>query len=181
MRWNWLSWAAWLASSSWLGCSEGHERPGAILATASNNAADRWCSSMCSNYRRCQGSVSATCVADCQRGNAGWLARTSEASLEFQIPCMNQSSCPADYANLLSGCYDDGLSALEPSEEAGALCDELAPTFFVCHWFPSRESCARFHASFSAPALASERACAGSQCTELDACIEKYLYGYGEW
>jgi hypothetical protein len=166
----------------WLcGCG-GDDRP-ALLGTvdtgsgSDSTARGQWCDSMCANARRCGVSVASVCRDNCWRANSDFFARTSAASLDHQRQCMDQAACSAEIDDMLSDCWLDSLGGLEPNEQADAQCEALAPEFFACDWFASRDSCARFHANFSPDALKDERECAGSSCDALDECISKQLYG----
>jgi hypothetical protein len=166
----------------WLGCGS-DDRP-ALLGTVNTGsgsesaARGQWCDSLCNSAWRCQvPNVSSGCRDGCWRANTDFFARTSSASLEYQSRCMDQAACPANFDDLPSECWRDGVERLEPSDAAEAQCEALAPEFFACDWFASRDSCSRFHANFSSDALAQERKCAGSSCDELDECISKQLYG----
>jgi hypothetical protein len=144
---------------------------------ADSAARGQWCDSLCASARRCGLSVAAGCPDSCWRSNSDFFARSSAASLEHQRQCMDQAACPADFEDLLSDCWLDSIDRLEPTELADAQCEALAPEFFACDWFASRDSCARFHANFSPDALKEERKCAGSSCDALEECISQQLYG----
>jgi hypothetical protein len=174
--------SAALAALLWLGGCGSDDRP-ALLGTlntgssSDSGARGQWCDSLCANARRCQVSVASGCPDNCWRANSNFFAHTSAASLDHQSRCMDQAACPADFDDMLSSCWRDSVDRLEPSDEADAQCEALAPEFFACDWFASRESCTRFHANFSSAALEAERTCAGSTCAELDKCVATQLYG----
>jgi hypothetical protein len=90
---------------------------------------------------------------------------------------MDQAECPANFDALPNQCWSESVAQLEPSDAADEQCDALAPEFFECDWFASRDSCVHFHANFSKSALEDERKCAGMSCEQLDDCISKQLYG----
>jgi hypothetical protein len=150
------------------------------MTTSTAEPTRDWCASMCNSYRRCEAPVSSECVASCLDANAAYLARRTGPALEFEMQCMSSAVCTEDFDDLMASCFSDSLTALEPTGEAEQLCDDLASEFFACSWFPSHASCARFHAGYSALALASEQGCASLPCEDLDACIEARLYRYGE-
>jgi hypothetical protein len=135
---------------------------------------------MCAAYRRCEGNARSSCLNDCQAGNRAFLARNSDASLELQTECLELATCTPEFDDLLDECFSEAFSALEPSTEAVELCATLAKPFFECSWFSTPQSCGRFHAVYSAPALAAERACAAASCEELEGCVEAQLYSFGE-
>lgn len=173
---------ATLGALLWLcSCGSG-DRPAPLGTVNTGSGPDstaraRWCDSLCANARRCEVSVGSGCPDSCWRSNSDFFVRSSAASLEYQSRCMDQAACPADFDDMLSDCWRESVDRLEPSDEADAQCEELAPEFFECDWFASRESCARFHSNFSQAALKDERQCAGSSCDALDDCISKQLYG----
>ncbi|HKO92472.1 MAG TPA: hypothetical protein VJU61_15025, partial [Polyangiaceae bacterium] len=94
--------------------------------------------------------------------------------------CLQVASCTADFEELVDECSSEAFSALEPGADAVELCALMQKPFFECAWFSTPDSCERFHAVFSAPALAAERECATASCEELGACIEDQLYSFGD-
>jgi len=169
---RWLIIASVLLACSLFGCGDG-------AGEGESRAA--WCNAMCSAYGRCQGSVSSSCSRDCQQDNQGFLARSSAEALDLQTECMQRASCTPEFDDLLDECYSGTLAGLEPSPEAMELCTAMAEPFFECNWFGTPQSCGRFHAAFSAPALAAERKeCSFASCEALDGCIAAQLYSFGE-